>query len=137
MATTEKPHGRSLYNAGCRCGVCRAANRDHSRRRRSKHHLQPVSAPPAEASPPAEFISGPVTEAVAAQLADTAAAQERPGLYAIAIRLAQLLDNPDAVPQYASAAHRLTEVLTTLSKSSTRRGKLRAVRGMTDNSPPR
>ncbi len=131
MATTEKPHGRSRYNAGCRCGVCRAANRDHSRRRRSKHHLQPVSAPPAEASP-AEFISGRVTEAVAAQLADTAAAHERPGLYAIAIRLAQLLDSPSAVPQHASAAHRLTEILTILSKSSTRRGRLAAVRDMTD-----
>lgn len=136
MAIADKPHGRSRYNAGCRCGVCRAANRDHSRRRRSKHHLQPVSAP-ATAPPPAEFTSGRVTDGVTAQLADTAAAQERPGLYAVAIRLAQLLDNPDAVPQYASAAHRLTEVLTNLSKSSTRRGKLRAVRGMTDNSPPR
>jgi len=132
MTVAEKPHGRSRYNAGCRCGVCRAANRDHSRRRRSKQHLKPLPTP-AKESPRAEFTSGAVTEAVAAQLADNPAAQERPGLYAIAIRLAQLLDNPDAVPQYASAAHRLTEVLTILSKSAARRGRLSAVRGMTDH----
>lgn len=29
-------HNRSGYNAGCRCGVCRAANRDHSRRHRER-----------------------------------------------------------------------------------------------------
>lgn len=131
MTVADKPHGRSRYNAGCRCGECRAANREHSRQRRSKH-LQPV--PPAAGSPPqAEFTDGAVAEAVRAQLANTAAAQERPGLYAVAIRLAQLLDRDDAIPQHASAAHRLTEVLTTLSKSSNRRGRLSMVRGMTES----
>lgn len=135
MTIAEKPHGRSRYNAGCRCGECRAANREHSRRRRSKQHLKPLPTPaPAKGSQQPEFAEdGRVTEAVRAQLADNPAAQERPGLYAIAIRLAQLLDNPDAVPQYASAAHRLTEVLTILSKSAARRGRLSAVRGMTDH----
>ena len=120
MTVADKPHGRSRYNAGCRCGECRAANREHSRRRRSKRL---TAVPPAEGSQPPEFADGAVTEAVRAQLAETAVALERPGLVAIAIRLAQLLDNQAAIPQHAAAAHRLTETLTTLSKTSTRRGR--------------
>lgn len=129
MTIADRPHGRrSRYNAGCRCGECRTANRDHQRSRRSKY-LSPV--PAGDPSPPAEFIDGPVTEAVRAQLKHLPAAQERPGLYAIALRLAQLLDNPTAVPQYASAAKVLTDILGTLSKHSTRLTRLTAVRSMT------
>jgi hypothetical protein len=132
MTIADKPHGRrSRYNAGCRCGECRSANRDHQRSRRSKH-LTPV--PAGEVSPPAEFIDGPVTEAVRAQLEHLPSAQERPGLYAIALRLAQLLDNPTAVPQYASTARVLTDLIATLSKHSARRTRLSAVRNMTPGS---
>ena len=66
-----------------------------------------------------------------AQLAELPAARERPALVAIAVRLAELLDNPAAIPQHPSAAHRLGEILTTLSKHSTRRTRLSAVRSMT------
>ena len=66
-----------------------------------------------------------------AQLDGTAAALERPGLAAIAVALAEVLDTKSAVPQHAAAAHRLVEVLGTLAKSSTRRGRLTVVRGMT------
>lgn len=131
MSIADRPHGRrARYNAGCRCGACRQANREHSRRRRS-NRITAVPAAPAEVSPPAEFLDGRVTEAVRAELAHTTAAQDRPGLYAIAIRLAQLLDRDDAVPQFSAAAHRLTEILTTLAKSANRRGRLAAVRSMT------
>ena len=129
MTIADKPHGRrSRYNAGCRCGECRTANRDHQRNRRSKH-LTPVPRP--EGAPPAEFIDGPVTKAVRAQLAGLPAAQDRPGTFAIAIRLAQLMDTQSAVPQYASAAKVLSEILSTLSKHSTQRTRLSAVRSMT------
>lgn len=73
--------------------------------------------------------------AVRAQLDDSAAAAERPGLAAIAIALAAVLDNQSAVPQHASAAHRLVEVLGALSKVSARRGRLSLVRGMTGDAP--
>jgi hypothetical protein len=69
---------------------------------------------------------------VRAQLEHLPAAQERPGTFAIAIRLAQLLDNQAAVPQYASAAKALTDIITTLSKHSTHRTRLTAVRNMTE-----
>ena len=52
-------------------------------------------------------------------------------MFAIAIRLAQLLDNPTAIHQYASTARVLTDIITTLSKHSTRRTRLSAVRSMT------
>ncbi len=129
MTIADRPHGRSRYNAGCRCGTCRTANREHSRQLRAKF-LAPVPRP--EGSPPAEFIDGPVTLAVRAQLAGLPAAEDHPGLVAVAIRLGQLMDTESAVPQYASAAKVLTDVLSTLSKHSTRRARLSAVRDMTN-----
>jgi hypothetical protein len=50
---------------------------------------------------------------------------------AIAIRLAKLLDNRTSVPRYASAATLLTDIIVRLSKHSTRRTRLSAVRSMT------
>ena len=129
MTIADRPHGRSRYNAGCRCGECRTANRDHQRSRRSKH-LSPV--PAGDPSPPAEFVDGPVTAAVRAQLEHLPSARDRPALVAIAVRLAQLLDNPTAVPQYASMARVLTDLIATLSKHSARRTQLSAVRSMTE-----
>jgi hypothetical protein len=79
-------------------------------------------------------VPGPVEIAVRAQLEHLPSAQERPGLFAIAIRLAQLMDTESAVPQYASAAKVLTDILSTLSKHSTRRTRLSAVRNMTPGS---
>lgn len=76
--------------------------------------------------------TGAVVAAVQAQLDGTAAAQERPGLAAIAVRLAEVLDNQSAIPQHAAAAHRLVEILGTLSKSSMRRTRLSMVRSMTE-----
>ena len=106
------------------------ANREYQRRRRS--HLASVNAPPpADSTPEASAPSGAVVAAVEAQLADLPAAQDRPGLAAIAVRLAEVLDRPDAVPQHAAAAHRLVEVLSTLTASSIRRTRLTAVRSLT------
>jgi len=74
---------------------------------------------------------GAVEAAVRAQLGELPAAQERPGVSAVAIRLAEVLDREDAVPQHAAAARALIEVLGTLHKSSARRARLTAVRDMT------
>ena len=128
MTIADRPHGRSRYNAGCRCGECRAANRDHQRTRRAKH----LTAVPPRDRHPAEFIDGSVTEAVRTQFEGTAIAQDRPGVFAIAIRLAQLLDDQTAVPQYSSASRVLTDIIATLSRQSRGPGRLRAVRSMTE-----
>jgi len=127
VTLADAPHGRGRYNRGCRCATCKLANREYQRRHRSKR-LRAVTTPPADVT---TEPTGAVAAAVQAQLDGTAAALERPGLYAVAIRLAQLLDRDDAVPQFSAAAHRLSEILSTLSKHSTRRTRLSAVRSMT------
>ncbi len=127
---TPTPHGRSRYVKGCRCAVCRAANRDYQRRRRNRP-AKPLAAVPdsgPDAVPPGP---GPVARAVADELAGAPGAGQRPGLVAVALVLAADLDNPDALPQHPAIAHRLTEVLDRLAKTAARRPKLSAVRDMT------
>ena len=126
MTIAEAPHGRGRYQRGCRCATCKLANREYQRRHRSKF-LRSVAPPPADVTP----VAGPVEIAVRAQLEHLPVAQERPGLVAIAIRLAQLMDNQSAVPQFSAAAKVLSDILGTLSKHSTRRTRLSAVRSMT------
>jgi hypothetical protein len=56
---------------------------------------------------------------------------ERPGLTAVAVRLAQLLDSSKAIAAYPSAARELGKVLDTLRKGTpARRGHLASVRTM-------
>ena len=74
---------------------------------------------------------GAVVAAVQAQLADLQAALERPGVTAVAVKLAEVLDNDSAVPQHAASARALIEILGALHKSSARRARLSAVRDMT------
>jgi len=128
VTIAEASHGRGRYQRGCRCATCKEANRSYQRSHRSKRTLRAVTTPPADET---SGVTGPVETAVESQLAGLPSAQERPGLAAIAIALARVLDDPSAVPHFAAAAHRLTEVLTTLTKSSTRRTRLSAVRNMT------
>lgn len=130
MTIAEKPHGRTRYNAGCRCGECRAANREHSRRRRAEP-LRAVTTPPADVARAVPAPAGPVATAVRAQLDHMAGAEDRPALAAIAIVLAEVLDNQNAVPQHAAAAHRLVETLDRLGRSPAARGRLRGVRSLT------
>lgn len=141
--TTQTPHGRARYTKGCRCGVCREANRAYQRRYRAEK-LKPVPDLPAAAKPAEtrEFggdtwtrieSSNVVAEAVQRQLDELGVQERRPGLAAVALRLAELLDNPLALPQHPSAAGRLVEILGQLSKDTQRRGKLAAVRSLTND----
>jgi hypothetical protein len=85
----------------------------------------------ADPTPEAAAPTGAVVAAVEAQLADLPAALDRPGVTAVAVKLAQVLDNDSAVPQHAAAARALIEILGTLHKTSARRARLSAVRDMT------
>lgn len=124
-------HGRSRYRQGCRCGVCREANREYQRRYRSKTPLHPLPSPPAGTTPEDPAPAGPVAAAVRAQIENLSGAEERPALAAVAIVLAELLDNDRAVPQHPAAAHRLVETLDKLGRSPAARGRLKGVRGLT------
>lgn len=67
-----------------------------------------------------------------AQLEHLPSAQERPGIYAVALQLAAVLDNQTAIPQHASAARVLTEIIMSLTRQSRRPGRLTAVRSLTE-----
>lgn len=132
--TTQDQHNRSRYQAGCRCAKCCESNRLYARnhRRAKQGRLYAVAAPKSSTTPETSTETpGPVAAAVTAQLESNPAALERPGVAAIALALARVLDNDAAIPQHPSAAHRLTEILAVLSKTAHRRGRLRAVRTMT------
>lgn len=75
---------------------------------------------------------GSTTSAVLAELSELKTMQTRPGLVAVALALARVLDSPAAVAQWPSAAHRLSETLDKLRKGSEgRSGRLAAVQRMT------
>ncbi|OBI90028.1 hypothetical protein A5661_03270 [Mycobacterium asiaticum] len=66
-----------------------------------------------------------------AELAGNIMAAQRPGLVAIALAMARIMDNPHAIPQQPAAAGRLIELLGKLSKGQPLRGRLAAVQAMT------
>lgn len=74
---------------------------------------------------------GSVVAAVRAELASGPAAVERPGLTAVALALAEILDDPRHVATQPAAARQLLAILSTLSKRAQHRGKLAAVKSMT------
>jgi hypothetical protein len=68
---------------------------------------------------------------VRAELTASAAAAERPGLTAVALALAEILDDPQHVATRPAAARQLVAILGTLSKRAQRCGKLALVKSMT------
>lgn len=130
-------HGsRTRYNAGCRCDACKQASRDYDKIRRqrmlaSKHGPAAVTALP---TPPAAATAepGPNEAAVRAEIDGLSTAESHPGLVAVAIRNAQVLDSPLAIAQVPSSSKVLMEALEKLRKGAdARKGKLAAVRQMT------
>lgn len=111
------------YNEGCRCLACVDRNAEYRQQRRDKVSGDVV---PAGGGP------GPVELAVCEEIAGVADA--RPGLAAVAVCLAQLLDNPQGRNQYAAAAKVLTGLLDELVKVGVprRRSHLALVREMTE-----
>jgi len=134
-------HGRTRYTRGCRCAVCKTAERDYQRDRYRRQRGLPVdpSDPPKLNLVDPQPVSSPdgsVVAAVCAELATAGAAVERPGLTAVALALAEILDDPRHVATQPAAARQLVPILDTLSKRTQRRGKLAVVRSMTTTSPP-
>ncbi len=133
-------HGRTRYTRGCRCEVCKAAERDYQRNRYQRQRglaaddaadtpglvLTAVTGSDADSSG-----DGPVVAGVQAELDAASAAAERPGLAAIALALAAILDEPKHVAAQPAAARQLVAVLNTLAKRISRRGKLALVKSMT------
>ena len=129
-------HGRTRYTRGCRCAVCKAAERDYQRARYRRQRGLPVDPPDLPRlnvinSPPVSSHDGSVVAAVRAELDGAPAAVERPGLAAVALALAAILDSPQHVAVQPAAARQLAAILSTLWKRTRRRGKLAVVKSMT------
>jgi hypothetical protein len=127
-------HGRTRYTRGCRCNVCKAAERDYQRNRYRRRRGLPVDPPdhpaPAALSAASPPRDGPAVVAVQAELDAGALAAERPGLAAVALALAAILDNPKHIPTQPAAARQLVAILDQLSKRTHRGGRLAVVRAM-------
>ena len=146
---------RNTYMRGCRCVACKDAQKQYrAERRKSKNTevgravlaavpdvpVQPVQPPPvqpeAAATPPVPDedpqVPLSVVEETRREIATLAGAELRPGLVAAALRMAQVLDNPEALTQWPQATSRLADVLEQLGKGGRKkRGNLATVRGMT------
>lgn len=109
-------HGRARYTRGCRCAVCEAAERDYRRDRYRRQSGLPVGSPDSSTlnvvdSQPIESQRCSVVAGVRAELDAAPAAVERPGLAAVAMALAPILDDARHVAtQPAAARQRVTNV---------------------------
>jgi hypothetical protein len=137
MSANHGTHSR--YAQGCRCDDCREGHRlkarEYSQRKsaglnRARVHDLPT-APAVENSTP-----GPVESGVQAEIGAVVA--ERPGLAAIALAMARLLDDPAARNQAPAASKVLVSVLDALGKVAAprRRSHLALVREMTTKVAP-
>jgi hypothetical protein len=129
-----REHGRTRYTCGCRCGVCKAAERNYQRERYRRQLGLPVAPqdPPklnAVESGPIPSYGGSVVAAVRDRLDGAPAAVERPGLAAAA--MVAILDDSKHVATQPAAARQLVAILGTLPKRLQRRGKLAVVKSMT------
>jgi hypothetical protein len=128
----ELPHGRSRYrHHGCRCAVCKEANRLYMRELRArKRGLTPV---PADVTPTVAEAAGRVVAAVEADLAALGDLTRYRALAAAAVAMGRILDDPRQVTTQPSAAKQLTSLLEVLRREAPPRpGRLRAVQAMTD-----
>lgn len=145
-ATAE--HGLDRYRSGCRCSVCKAANRDYMREyRASRRGLE--GPPPQPDSPDASVMvltkrviieddaPGPAEESVLAEVEALSAAVHRPSAVQAAVRLARNLDNPRLATSHASTAKQLVAIMDALYEASAsgRRGRLASVAALSRRGP--
>ncbi|MCV7255328.1 hypothetical protein H7J86_24500 [Mycobacterium hackensackense] len=141
-------HGtRSRYNSGCRCDLCKQAERDYQTDRKSRRAAQksPAETKPSKVavlrgttqqqapqhSPVTEY--GPVETAIRKQLAELSTVDARGGEAEMAYYLAGLMDNQKTpATAQVQASRQLTELIDRLRKGADKKtGKLASVRRMT------
>jgi hypothetical protein len=122
-------HGRTRYTRGRRCHVCKTAERDYQRNRYRRRRGLPVDWPEGPplivASADGQGEAGPVESAVQAALHSLNAGKDRPGLVQIALALARIMDNPQALSSQPPAAN----VWPHCSTSCVRRRRMAATGG--------
>lgn len=133
----------SSYNAGCRCEACRLAA-TVARRERRRLAREAVGALPGLDTDRTRVVSLPVnnaptsgnagTSVVAGVLEEISGLESpRPDLVAVALCMAELLDNPKATSSKPSAVPRLLAVMEKLHSTAARQRNtpLAVVRSMT------
>jgi hypothetical protein len=146
-------HGtRTRFNQGCTdgpggtaCDACKKANNDYFKRRNQQKNAEklgivtqlPAIKDKSSDNPPVGLTAGPGANeaAVLQELAGLPNAQTRPSLAQGALTMARILDNPLTVAQQTQALRQLRETMAELRKGSERKGRLAAVRQMTQTSP--
>lgn len=133
-------HGTGrCYREGCRCDDCRRAMREYNadlRRRKAEGgpigpsgrviELPSASANSRGAGP------GAVEAAVLEEISDLQLTSDRPGLAAMAVSLAQLMDDGASKAKRPEAAAKLEGILEKLHKGAdAKKSKLASVRAMT------
>jgi hypothetical protein len=129
----KAPHGRTRYRNGCRCDVCKQANKFYMRELRARHRgLTPVPAD--ETTPTVADPAGPVVAAVQADIAALGDLTAYRSLAAAAVAMARILDSDGNVPTMPSAAKQLASLLEMLHRQATpRRSRLAVVQAMTED----
>jgi hypothetical protein len=101
--TEDRPHGTARYRTGCRCEVCKKAHADANRRYRTTGSTAvTVELEPTDTS---------TREAVERELRSIPSADDHPGLWAAALRMAEVMDDPNVRQQHPAAAGRLKDIL--------------------------
>jgi hypothetical protein len=139
MAATSD-HGLDRYRSGCRCEVCKQANRDYMRTYRAERRglggppPQPDSSDASVTVLPApalveDVVPGPNEQAVLDEIASLSAATRRPSSVQSALTLARGLDNVKLSTQHAAMVRQKEAVMETLRNASAgdRRGRLSVV----------
>ena len=125
-------HNASGWRQGCRCNVCRADHRLKLREhRKAKREQKREDREKAQADAEKRAKLFPTMTAVAAQLDALDAMEANPGIAAVALKMAAILDDSAATPQQPAAAGKLLDALEKLGvrprEAST---KLASVRNM-------
>ena len=125
-------HGtRSCYVGGCRCDKCVGADRDYQKTRYQAKNAEALGVVTALPAIEVERTVGPVETGVLAEIDGLSTTATRQGLVEVALALARVLDNPIAIAQHPSSAHRLSETLDKIRKGSdAKASKLASVRSM-------
>lgn len=127
-------HNRNTWRKGCRCNVCRADHRIALREHRERKKKARKEEKEAQAR---KLLQCPVQIAVQKQLDIIKATETNPGVAAICIQMAKILDDPAATPQQPAAAGKLLDALKELGVQPRKPGaNLTAVREMV-NKPKR
>ena len=133
-------HGTAQgYRDGCRCDDCRLGMREyHADLRRRKAAGEPVRGPGKVVSLPSAAANtrpagpGPVEAAVLEEIEGLQLTSDRPGLAAMAVSLAQLMDDPMSKGKRPDAAAKLEQLLEKLHKGAdVKKSRLATVRAMT------